>query len=577
MKRLVLVVFCLIAIATMVLATYFFSMHKQINKAWNNSKIQLEAYQSLFLDNINKYRHLPFTVSKNRTILRLFENRTDQLKTGILIKAIQVRSGASVVYIMDKQGNTIASSNYDEPNSFVGKNYGFRPYFQRAMEGREGSMYAIGATSGIPGYYLSHPIMLNSIIVGVAVVKFELSELQNAWKATNSIVMAKDPNGVIVLSSRKDWINKTIEPLPENLLKTARKERLYKGAPLAQLDVSTGTNLGAKWIEIDQTRYLLNEQRVLGKRWELLVLVPWSDMVDDSMRKSLIALLTSLAVAAGVLLVQAHLLKRRMERRIETARRTRRIDTEREESLRQLADSIAHQIRNPLLGIGGNANLLKRKLPEDENMVEHLGTIMHCCQDLEQLVASVRDYIDIVPTTTTPFNMESLIRKSRLTAMSAVNPPEESVNWSIKMEPATLPMDETIMGKAIHEILTNALEARENDTIFIEILGEWKTAKECADKFEIPSDKCYVLTICDSGSGIDPEIFNHVMEPFFSTKPHGTGLGLAKAKRVVQIFHGEFSIISPAPGHEDCSTMVQLTIPLLVDVEIEQQPVNSAT
>jgi len=577
MKRLVLVVFCLIAIATMVLATYFFSMHKQINKAWNNSKIQLEAYQSLFLDNINKYRHLPFTVSKNRTILRLFENRADQLKTGILIKAIQVRSGASVVYIMDKQGNTIASSNYDEPNSFVGKNYGFRPYFQRAMEGREGSMYAIGATSGIPGYYLSHPIMLNSIIVGVAVVKFELSELQNAWKATNSIVMAKDPNGVIVLSSRKDWINKTIEPLPENLLKTARKERLYKGAPLAQLDVSTGTNLGAKWIEIDQTRYLLNEQRVLGKRWELLVLVPWSDMVDDSMRKSLIALLTSLAVAAGVLLVQAHLLKRRMERRIETARRTRRIDTEREESLRQLADSIAHQIRNPLLGIGGNANLLKRKLPEDENMVEHLGTIMHCCQDLEQLVASVRDYIDIVPTTTTPFNMESLIRKSRLTAMSAVNPPEESVNWSIKMEPATLPMDETIMGKAIHEILTNALEARENDTIFIEILGEWKTAKECADKFEIPSDKCYVLTICDSGSGIDPEIFNHVMEPFFSTKPHGTGLGLAKAKRVVQIFHGEFSIISPAPGHEDCSTMVQLTIPLLVDVEIEQQPVNSAT
>ena len=577
MKRLVLVVFCLIAIATMVLATYFFSMHKQINKAWNNSKIQLEAYQSLFLDNINKYRHLPFTVSKNRTILRLFENRTDQLKTGILIKAIQVRSGASVVYIMDKQGNTIASSNYDEPNSFVGKNYGFRPYFQRAMEGREGSMYAIGATSGIPGYYLSHPIMLNSIIVGVAVVKFELSELQNAWKATNSIVMAKDPNGVIVLSSRKDWINKTIEPLPENLLKTARKERLYKGAPLAQLDVFTGTNLGAKWIKIDQTRYLLNEQRVLGKRWELLVLVPWSDMVDDSMRKSLIALLTSLAVAAGVLLVQAHLLKRRMERRIETARRTRRIDTEREESLRQLADSIAHQIRNPLLGIGGNANLLKRKLPEDENMVEHLGTIMHCCQDLEQLVASVRDYIDIVPTTTTPFNMESLIRKSRLTAMSAVNPPEESVNWSIKMEPATLPMDETIMGKAIHEILTNALEARENDTIFIEILGEWKTAKECADKFEIPSDKCYVLTICDSGSGIDPEIFNHVMEPFFSTKPHGTGLGLAKAKRVVQIFHGEFSIISPAPGHEDCSTMVQLTIPLLVDVEIEQQPVNSAT
>nr|WP_321258796.1 cache domain-containing protein [uncultured Pseudodesulfovibrio sp.] len=570
MKRLALVIICLITILIVVLGTYFISMNQQVDTAWNNSKIQLEASQNIFLDKINKYKHLPFTVSKNRTILRLFENRADHIKTGILIKAIQVRSGAAVVYIMDKEGNTIASSNYDEPDSFVGKNYGFRPYFQRAMDGREGAMYAIGATSGIPGYYLSHPITLNSEIVGVAVVKFELSELQNAWKATNNIVMAKDPNGVIVLSSREDWINKTLAPLPKGLLKAARKGRLYKGAPLAPLNVSTGTSLGNQWIEINQTRYLLNEQRVLGKRWELIVLVPWSDMVDNSLRKSLIAFLASLAAAAGILLIQAHFLKKRMERRIERARRTRRIDSEREESLRQLADSIAHQIRNPLIGIGGNANLLKRKIPEDQSMVEHLGTIMDCCHDLEQLVVSVRDYIDIIPTQTTLFDLETLIEKSRLAAIESVKTPLESVNWRINIAPVSLPMDEGLMGKALYEILTNALEARDSDTISIEIIGEWKTTKECANKFELPSEKCYVLTIYDSGSGIDPEIFNHVMEPFFSTKPHGSGLGLAKAKRVVQIFNGEFTIASPVPEHTEWSTMVQLTMPFLVDLKIEQ-------
>ncbi|WP_319542137.1 cache domain-containing protein [uncultured Pseudodesulfovibrio sp.] len=569
MKRLILILFCLVTGGTIILSTYFVSMHRQINKAWHNTDIQLEAYQQIFLDKINKFKHLPFSVSKDRTILRLFENRTDQLTANILIKAIQVRSGASVVYIMDKQGNTIASSNYDEPDSFVGNNYNFRPYFQRAMEGREGSMYAIGATSGIPGYYLSHPIMLNNTIVGVAVVKFQLSELQNAWKSSNNIVMAKDPNGVIVLSSRADWINKTLEPLPEDLLKTARKGRLYKGAPLAQLDTATGTSLGAKWIEIDQTQYLLREQRIPGKPWELIVLVPWSDMVDDSIRKTLIASLTCLTAMAGVLLILAFRLKQRMERRIERARRTRLIDTEREESLRQLADSIAHQIRNPLLGIGGNANLLKRKLPEDEGMVEHLGTIMDCCQDLENLVASVRDYIDIIPTQTTPFDLETLIKSVRSAAMDLVNPPGKAVDWHISIEPVVLPMDKALISKCIHEILTNALEARKGDTISIEIIGKWKTDKECAGRFETPSERCYTLTFCDSGSGIDKEIFNHVMEPFFSTKPHGTGLGLAKAKRVVQIFHGEFSIISPVPGHTEWSTMVQLTLPLLDDAELE--------
>lgn len=570
MKRLALIIFCLITIFTVVLVTYFISMNQQINTAWHNSKIQLETSQSLFLDKINKYKHLPFTVSKNRTILRLFENRADHIKTGILIKAIQVRSGAAVVYIMDKQGNTIASSNYDEPDSFVGKNYKFRPYFQRAVDGREGSMYAIGATSGIPGYYLSHPIMLNAEIVGVAVVKFELSELQNTWKATNNIVMAKDPNGVIVLSSREDWINKTLAPLPKRLLKAARKGRLYKGAPLAPLAVSTGKSLGTQWIEIDQTRYLLNEQRVLGKQWELLVLVPWSDMVDNSMRKSLIAFLASLAAATGMLLVQAHILKRHMERRIKRARRTRRIDSEREESLRQLADSIAHQIRNPLIGIGGNANLLKRKIPEDENMIEHLGTIMNCCHDLEQLVVSVRDYIDIMPTEAIPFDLETLVEKAHFKVMADVNPPLEAVHWRISIAPVSLPMDEILIGKALHEILTNALEARNSDTISIEIIGEWKTTKECASKFDLPSEKCYVLTIYDSGSGIDADIFNHVMEPFFSTKPHGSGLGLAKAKRVVQIFNGEFAIASPVPGHTEWSTMVQLTMPFLVDLKIKK-------
>jgi|GEM_PF-3311357 len=569
MKHFALATAFAIAVAAIVLATYFISMNRQIDVAQRNSSTQLEAYQNDFLSKINNYKHLPFIISRERTILRLLEKRTGHLKPSILLKAIQIRSGAAALFIMNEQGNTIASSNYDEPTSFIGKNYGFRPYFKTAMKGREGSMYAVGATTGIPGYFLSYPITLESKIVAVAVVKLDLTGLQDVWKGSDSIILAKDPTGVITLSNRKDWLYKTLEPLSESQQEAVRKGRLYSGFQITQLNVSTGESLGAKWLEIDGTRYLLSEQWIHGKRWELLALAPWSNMTDTSVRKSLIAGLASLAMVTGILFIQSQRQKQRIERRIEASRRARRIDKEREESLRLLADSIAHQIRNPLIGIGGNANLLKRKLPEDEGIGEHLGTIVHCCKKLEEVVSSVRDYIDLIPTSTYPFDIESLIMESRSAALAQVAPPDGTVNWLMNLEPATLLLDANLMGKALYEILTNALEARASDTITIEIFGEWKKAKDCGDEPMIPSEKYYQLTISDSGGGIDEETYSHMMEPFFSTKPHGTGLGLAKAKRVLQIFHGGISITSPVPGNEQYNTMVQVTLPDLINFGIE--------
>jgi len=569
MKRLLLTALYFLAVLIIVLATYFMSMHRQIVVAKSDSKGQLEASQRVFLAEIQKYKHLPFVISQERTILRLFEGRADPFKAGVLLKAIRIRSGASVVYVTNDQGLIIASSNYDQPNSFVGMDYGFHPYFKRAMNGQEGSMYAFGGVTGAPGYYLSSPIALKSVVVGVAVVKFELSELQGAWRASSSIIVAKDPYGVIALSSKKDWLYRTLEPMSVSQLERARKGRLYSGTSIAQLGVSTGVSLGAKWIEIDGTRYLFSVQRIRQKRWELLAFVPWAGMVDHSIRVSLIVGLATLVVGAGLQLFRAHRQKKHMERRIRVSRRTRRIDRKREESLRQLADSIAHQIRNPLLGIGGNASLLKRKLTDDEGVDEYLQTIMDCCQDLEQVVVSVRDYIDIIPTSVAPFDLESQIEMSRSTAMDEVVLPAGSVAWVMDIESAVLPLDAVLMGKALHEVLCNALEAKEDDTITIRVTGKWSVVEGCTDEFEIPNEKCYMLTICDSGRGIDAETFKHVMDPFFSTKPHGTGLGLAKAKRVLQIFHGGFSIISPVPDHAECRTMVEMTLSFPIDSEME--------
>src|SRR5512140_2519905 len=69
-----------------------------------------------------------------------------------------------VVYVMDLSGNCVAASNWREPDSFVGKNYGFRPYFQQALAGKTGRYIAKVVTSLKVGYYLARPVTIDGRI-----------------------------------------------------------------------------------------------------------------------------------------------------------------------------------------------------------------------------------------------------------------------------------------------------------------------------------------------------------------------------------------------------------------------------
>src|SRR5208337_3048414 len=84
----------------------------------------------------------------------------------------ETEEGFGVCYIMNLAGLTIASSNRNQSDSFVGKNYGFRPYFKEAALGLQGRYFALGVTSKDLGYYASAPVRNEQgEIIGVAVVK----------------------------------------------------------------------------------------------------------------------------------------------------------------------------------------------------------------------------------------------------------------------------------------------------------------------------------------------------------------------------------------------------------------------
>ena len=70
-------------------------------------------------------------------------------------RAFAERAGIDAIYLMNASGVTIAASNAGTPQSFLGQDYSFRPYFQTALGGTQGQFYGIGATTGIPGCHSS--------------------------------------------------------------------------------------------------------------------------------------------------------------------------------------------------------------------------------------------------------------------------------------------------------------------------------------------------------------------------------------------------------------------------------------
>lgn len=113
-----------------------------------------------------------------------------------------------VCYLMDANGETIVSSNRYESDSFVGKNYGFRPYFKKAVQGIVGVYIALGVTSKKRGAYYSHPIYTENREnpAGVLAIKFSMEVLEEELIETNGgIWLLTDPHGIIFASNQSDW------------------------------------------------------------------------------------------------------------------------------------------------------------------------------------------------------------------------------------------------------------------------------------------------------------------------------------------------------------------------------------
>lgn len=139
-----------------------------------------------------------------------------------------------VCYLMDVNGNTVASSNRNEPDSFVGMNFSFRPYFRQAMQGLPASYLALGTISRKRGAYYSYPVYRENddTPLGIAVIKASISFVERELAVEEGgIQLVVDPQGVIFISSLPDWLYQLLWPLKPQDLQQLRRTRQFGNGP----------------------------------------------------------------------------------------------------------------------------------------------------------------------------------------------------------------------------------------------------------------------------------------------------------------------------------------------------------
>ena len=241
-----------------------------------DSHHRLSIYHAYLRSELGKRSLMPWLASLDPMIGELIDQPDDPARVAVtnrrLDKVNQIVGGA-VTYLMDADGLTLAASNWQSEKSFIGRNYGFRPYFREALAGRTGRYVAVGVTSGKAGFYVSHPVSRNGDTTGVVVVKFPLEQLEPTLAQGGDRVMLADANGVVFLSNTPTLRLRTLAPLSDRRREAIEESRQY---PLEQLtplsdDGERRVN-GIRLLHLDDREWLVAEQRLPELGWRLIAL-----------------------------------------------------------------------------------------------------------------------------------------------------------------------------------------------------------------------------------------------------------------------------------------------------------------
>ena len=219
---------------------------------------------------------------------------------------------------------------------------------------------------------------------------------------------------------------------------------------------------------------------------------------------------------------------------------------ERLAELGRMVAEINHEIRNPLMIIGGFVNRLSRSDSAlDAKTRERTSMISAEVRRLEKLLDDLRELYLPHKLRQRPFDLTGLLREIHLFAQEACGENRIRLEWTQDTEPLPVKADRGKLKQVLINLVCNALEA----------MGEQGVLRMGASR----QDGRVRLWISDNGPGIPDKLMTRVFDPFFTTKKGGSGLGLPLCRRFVEDHKGWSMHLKSRVGE---GTDVRVDIPL---------------
>ncbi|MFJ3055683.1 ATP-binding protein [Herbaspirillum sp. NPDC087042] len=574
--------------------TYRLALRKAEVDQQNQGAVQLQIAALDLQSILQKYEALPFALGFQSDVRQVLQHPEDALAVDRLnraFKIIQQQSRAVNIFMLDRHGLTLASSNWDEEFSYVGRDFGFRPYFRQAVEGRAGRFYGIGNVSSEPGYFIAQPIYRRQdqadgdLPIGVMVVKVDLAEFEHTWRSSEDPITLTDAGGVVFLSNRPEWKYHSLQALSVPVQQELAGTHQYADLPITPVSALPAAL---------QRGFGTHVSRPVGRLgWQLMLFPSHARMQRTAMLSTMAAALAMVALAISLLAWYQH--RRRVQERLESRDALRRAAEELDQKialrtgeltaanqaiaakyeklqqtesllrttqdelvqagklamLGQMAAGVTHELNQPLAAIRAFADNSVKFLARGQTaqVAENLQHISSASATMGKIIAQLKGFARKSGEAVVTVDLRQAIEASALLLNSDFQHLGASIRIDIR-EAAHVTGDVVRTEQVLINLLRNALDAvEESPTRCVCVVLEVDQPRQQA-----------LVRIRDSGAGIADEVAPHLFEPFFTTKSSskGLGLGLAISSSIVQAMNGQLS----AHNHEGGGAEFVVRLPL---------------
>jgi two-component system C4-dicarboxylate transport sensor histidine kinase DctB len=218
-----------------------YSQENAIGALQQRTQADLNRYILTMRQKLARFRDIPRLLSTHPDLIRSLRaqaNSNDLIRANLHLEQVNNILGTRDTYLMNSSGVTVAASGWQGPKTFIGRNFNFRPYFIKAMDGELGQYFALGTTSKKRGFYYSYPVRHRGTTLGVVVVKIDLNEIEQDWSEQDIELIVSDEDGVIFISTRDDWKFRTLNSLHSEDLERIAASKRYLGHKLVALKIT---------------------------------------------------------------------------------------------------------------------------------------------------------------------------------------------------------------------------------------------------------------------------------------------------------------------------------------------------